>query len=773
MLTALATIAIAVGANALVFSLIHTVLLRPLPFREPERLVHIWQTHPSLGNLAVTYPDYLDWKKSRSFASLETYTFQATNKVTLTGTGAPEQLQATMVSQGLFPMLGISLLRGRNFSPQEEREKQHVALISESLWRRKFGADPNMIGRAMRVPPFDLTVIGIVKQSQAFPVWADIWLPLTMLEPGLTGTRRFHPLEVAARLRPGTTLAEAQTEMSAIAGGNTTAHPVMNKNMGAFVIPMLDQVTGPVRPILLVVWMAVSLILSMACANVAHLLLTRTVSRSRELAIRISLGATWKNITKLLAAESLLLVGAGATIGALLAATLLPQLRDIALTRIPRIDEIRFDTPVFLYTLAAAALTALLILVPSVAQVFRREVAATARKGGRIGSGLMISEIAFSFVVLGSALLLMRSFTTLLAVHSGFESSHVLAMNVWLPAGADGWEGTAKLFEDKLKPSLRAVPGVEVVASANMAPLSLGRTETSRWATRFGVKGVQYSEGAFPVAQIRFVTEDYFAALKIPLLRGRTLTAADRKKPLWLINDTLARQFFPGLDPVGRELLTDMGTPQPSPVTVAGVVGDVRDLSLDAPPRPTIYALAVSPGVTILLRTTAGPRSVAPAVQDIIRQAVPDAPITRVQPLDAIVAGSLSRYRFALELMMGFAAIAAALSLIGIYGVVAYSVGRRTREFGVRSAIGAGPRDLIRLVVWEGARLSAMGILAGVLLFGFVSRLFRSVLFQVSTMDGITLALTAAIVIALSMLALAIPARRASMVNPNAALREG
>ena len=485
------------GANSVVFSLIHAVLLRPLPFRKPDRLVQLWQTHPTLGNLQVTYLDYLDWKRAKSFEDVEAYTFQAVNKVTLLGEGPPEQLQATMVSNGLLPMLGIAFTHGRNITPQEEREKQRVVLISEALRGRKFGSDPNIVGRTIRIGPFGMTVVGIVPRKQAFPVWADVWMPISMMEAATTETRRFHPLEVIARLKPGVSMETAQAEMTPIASANATAYPVTNRTMGAFVVPLLDQVTGAVRHILLIIWMAVGLILFMACANVAHLLLTRTVSRSRELAIRISLGASWMDVGKLLSAESLLLVTGGGSLGALIALAVLPRLRDIARSRIPRVDEITFDSSVFTYTLIAAGLTAAAIVVPSLFQAFRCEAAALSRRSGRPGSMIMASEIALSFVVLGSALLLVRSFTTLLAVNPGFDSRNVLAVDVAVPSGDNGWEESARLFENRLGPAIRALSGVELVATANMAPLSIDRTETSRFASRFGISGVQHPGGPF------------------------------------------------------------------------------------------------------------------------------------------------------------------------------------------------------------------------------------------------------------------------------------
>lgn len=769
-LTAIATISLAVAANSLVFSLIQAVLIRPLPFRKPDRLVQLWQTHPALGNLPLTYPDYLDWKRARAFESVETYTFQATNKVTLTGAGAPEQLQATMVSSGLFPQLVIPLALGRNFTPLEEHEKQPVVLISESLWRRKYHSDPAILGRAIRIPPLHLTVIGVVKQP--FPAWADLWLPLSMLGPELTGARRFHPLEVVARLKPGVTLAQAQTELTAIAARNAAAYSATNRTMGAFATALLQQVTRPARPVLLLLWMAVALILLMSAANVAHLLLTRTAGRRREFDIRIALGATWAAVAKLLAVESLLLAAAGGVLGTGAAIALLPLLRRIAQSRIPRIEELRFDWPVALYTAGAAALLGIATALPSLAAALRRHPAPNSRRNHRPGSLLIVSEIALSFVVLGSALLLARSFNTLLAVDPGFDGRHVLALEVRLPPSPDGWESAARLFENALAPAVRALPGVEQVAAANMAPMSLGRTETSRWATRFGIGQVSYRDGAFPVAQIRFVTPDYFRVLKIPLLRGRGLTQADRSQPAWLINETLARQFFPGRDPVGRQLVSDVGTPRPTPVTIAGVVGDVRDLSLDTPPQPTIYVLDTSPGLTLLIRAAGNPLALAPAVQDVVHRLAPEAPVTAVHTVETLMGESLARYRFALQLMLVFAAAAALLSVLGIYGVAAYSVARRTREFGVRTALGATPGRLIALVASEGLRGSLAGIALGLILFAFASRLFRGLLYQVSALDPAALAGGAALLVACSLLALAIPARRASTVHPNIALKQ-
>lgn len=382
----------------------------------------------------------------------------------------------------------------------------------------------------------------------------------------------------------------------------------------------------------------------------------------------------------------------------------------------------------------------------------------------------MISEVAVSFVVLAGALLLARSFAQLLSVNPGFDAQHVLVMDF---AAQSDWDRAAELFNNNLRPAIAALPGVESVAGASMAPFSLDRTETSRFASRFGVAGTEYAAGAYPVAQVRWISEDYFRVLKIPLLAGRRLTAADRQKPVWLINETLARQYFPGRDPVGRELIADVATPSPSRVTIAGVVGDVRDLSVDAPARPTVYLIDTSPRNTLLLRVASDPRGFAAAIREIVRKAAPDAPILRAQPLEELLSASLARQRFALKTMTGFAALAAVLALVGIYGVVSYSVSRRVREFAIRAAIGARPRDLARLVGLQALRVCAAGIVAGLLIFAFAARLFRSMLYQVSTMDPVALAVTAAVVAALATAALAVPVRRAAASDPNRNLREG
>ncbi len=780
-IAAILTVALAVGVNSAMFSLVQGVLLKPLPFREPDRLVYIWQTHPNLGNLPVTYPDFVDWRTAKSFRGLAAYTFEAMNKVPLEGQGVPEQLQATMVTPELFPMMGITLLAGRTFSAEEETRKQQVALISESLWRRKFGASPLLVGRAIRIGPSEFTVIGIVSRRMAFPVWADLWLPLSLLEPMLQHTRRFHPLEVVGRLQDGVTLAQAQAEMTMISANLARQYPATDKSIGAYVVPVLNQATSSIRPALLIVWIAVGLILLVACANVAHLLLARAMSRRRELAIRAALGASSFDLLRLLGTECLLLVTSGGLLGAAIAALLVPALKAAAASYVPRLDEVAFDVRVALYTFAAIVVCAALSALPSFWKVACADLGQAAKQSdmqlfsgrvGRLGPVMMASEVALAFVVIAGAALVTRSFESLGHVDPGFSAGNVLAIDVSLPPARDGWAAAARLFDSQLAPALRGLHGVSSVAAANMAPLSLDRTEISRYASRFGIKGKVFSPGSYPVAQVRWISAEYFATLAIPLLHGRALTSRDHNQPHWLVNDTLARRFFPGEDPIGKELLMGVDTPDVNSAAIVGVVGDTRDLSLDIDPQPTIYMIDTSPVIALLIRSIGDPNLLVPAITRIIRREAPEAPITNAQTLDNLVGRSTARYRFALSLMVAFAALAGVLAAIGIYGVIGYGVSRRLREFSIRTAVGATPLHLLRLVISEGLIVAITGIAAGSILFSLTAvKLFRPVLFHVPPIDGGSLAASAVAVVAITLIAIAIPAHRASRADPHIALR--
>ena len=779
-IAAILMIALGIGANTAIFSVVRAVLLKPLPYRQPDRLVHLWQTHPSLGSIPVTYPDYLDYRAARSFQNMAAYTFEAMNKATLAGEGEPEQLQATMASRELFPMMGIGLIAGRGISADEERRKQQVAVISEALWRRRFGASPQIMGRSIRIDQQAFTVIGVVRQQEAFPVWADLWIPLSLIEPELQQSHRFHPMEIVARLRDGVTVEQAQAEMSSLGENAARQHPATGNHIGARVVPLLTQVTSSIRPALLIVWMSVGLVLLVACANVAHLLLARTMSRQRELAIRAALGASSLDLLRLLSIECLAVVMGGTVIGAGLGVLLVSALKNMAASYIPRMDDVAFDPDVALYAFATMLLCATIVALPSLWKVARADLGQTMKqsdtqlfsgRAGRLGPLLMAGETALALIVFAGAVLLTRSFNSLRHVDSGFRSSNVLAINLNV-SPQNGWADASALFNDRLAPALRALPGVSSIAVANTAPLTLDRTEISRFASRFGIQGRTFSPGSYPVTQLRWVSPDYFATLGIPLRRGRLLTARDHSQAYWLVNEALANHFFPNEDAVGKKLLLNVDTPNVSTAEIVGIVGNVRDLSLDLDPQPTAYFIDTGPNMTLLIHSTGDPRLLAKSVSRIIRQTAPEVPTTLTATLDGLVDRSMARYRFVFLLMAGFAGLAGFLAAIGIYGVISYAVGRRMREFGVRTAIGATPLRLLRLVLGEGLAVAAVGVAAGCGIFVLVARnLFRAIVFRVEPLDTLSLALSAVIVLLIALLAIAMPAHRASRVDPCSALR--
>lgn len=774
---AILTIALGVGVNAAVFSVVYAVLIHPLAFRDPGRLLQLWETHPEFPTLQLTMPDFRDWRESsKSFDELAAYTLQAMNKVTLLDGPRPEQKQATMTSWRLFGMLGVRPLAGRDFTRDDESRQAHVALISEALWRQHYAADPQIIGKPMRIDKEQFVVIGVVPEGRAVPAWADLWIPLSLAEPGLRDSRQFHPLEVVGRLRPGVSEAQAQAELRGIASRLAAAYPATNGKIGAAAIPLTRQITGEVRPALLAAWGAVALVLFIACANVAHLVLARHAARAREVAVRSALGAGRARVVGHVFSETFLLACAGGALGIALGTAALAVLRRIAPPNIPRFDDVALNLPVLLFSLGATVLCAVVFGLPACWKALRTGVGA-ALSGGRSvswrsrgGRMLIAGELALSMVVVAGAALLVRSFATLLAVKPGFESGQVL--NVELHLLLADWNRAAEFYDNRLAPALHAIPGVEDVAAANSIPLTLGLTEHSRFATRFAMPGIQYPGGRYPVAQTRWIAGDYFGLLRIPLLGGRFLNSRDRATSHCVINQQFARKFFAGQDPVGRHFLLGVMQGSPQPAEVVGVVGDVHEMGLDEAVPPVFYSWTVSPGVELLIKTSGDPRKLASSITAAIHALNPELAVNRARPLDDVVASSLSRRRFALELMAGFAALALLLAAIGTYGVAAYHAVRRTREFAIRSALGATRGVICAGAVRENAVLMLFGIAIGAFLAGSAATILRSMLFEVRPADPVSLAAAAALLAGLAVGSTLLPVIRALRTEPWTALRE-
>ncbi len=781
-LAAVLTIALGVGANTAVFSVVRAVLLRPLPFRDPARLVMLWQTHPAIPQLQVTAPDFEEWRASaRGFDQMAAYTLQAMNKISLIGYGEPEQIQGTMTSANLLPMMGVTPLAGRSILPSEEKAREHVALISESLWRRKFAADGSIIGKPIRIETESFIVVGIVPQRNAFPVWADFWMPLSLLEPQLETNRQFHPLEVVARLRPGVSVASAQAEMQALAGRLAEAHPATNKTVGTVVVPLADEVSGSVRPALVAVWAAVGLILLIACVNVAHLLLAQGASRKKEAAIRVAIGARRSQLVRLFLTESISIAVIGGAFGLLLALSLTPRLASLAAAEIPRLAQVSIDGGVFLFAFAVSALCGVLFGLPQAIESARTDPSEVlkqtggvsfALRHGRIGGFLVMAEVALSLAVLIGAGLLVRSFAALLEVDPGFRADHVLTMQVHLPVSKYNWDRAWDFFHDILLPKIRAVPGVTEAAAANTTPMLIDRTERSRFATRFGVVGQTFEPGRFPVAQTRWVSPEYWRAMGIPLKMGRYLREADHNKPVTLITESLAQRYFPGRNPVGGQILLGVMTAKPSAVEIVGVVGDTREFALDIEPEPVLYSVDISPTMELVVHTAADPAALAPAIRRVARSTSPDLGIDQARSMQQVVADSLGQRRFALLLMGGFALLALVLAAIGISGVVAYSIATRTRELGLRMALGAQYREVIGLLLRESLALVGTGLIAGCVLAFAFSRILATLLYGVTAMDPLTYTGAAIFLMLVAMAAVYVPARRVVRLDPMEALRE-
>lgn len=625
----IAAIALGIGLNTTCYSLIRAVLLKPLPYREPARLAYVWETHPRFPVMAVAMPDYLDWKTLKSFDGVAAHSIQTMNRGILLGRGAPAPVQAAMAAHELFPLLGLQPILGRVFTAEEEQAKKPVAVLSERAWRTHFSADPAVLGKPVRVDQSVFTVVGVLPDRQAFPAWADLWMPLSLMEPELQGSRKFHPLEVVVRLRRGVSETAAQNELQTLMGHLAAQHPVTNGGESAMIVPIQGYQTAPFRDALLLIWAAAALVLLIVSVNVAHLVLARTAGRERELAIRVALGASRAQIARLLLLENLLLATIGGAAGIGLAALLMPAASRFASTRLPRFESLSLDGNVAFFGVLAAVLTVTMFSAPALWTAFRPGIR-QAMMAGRsvIGRALIAAEIAVAVMVLFGASLLIRSFDRLIALDPGFDASKLIAMNVVLPRPAYDWEKSQRWFEQQLAPKLRAMAGIRAVANANVLPLTMpGADQIHRFATRFGVPGESYRDGVFPVAQSRWVSTGYFRTMGMRLVSGRGFTEEDRGRQRFVVNETLARRYFAG-DPVGKQLVFGMADPQKVPVEIIGVVADIRDLSLELPPEPTIYSLNTSMQFALLVE---GDRVGTDAFLAVIRQLESEALVERAR----------------------------------------------------------------------------------------------------------------------------------------------
>jgi putative ABC transport system permease protein len=781
-LIAMLTLALGIGANTAIFSVINGVLLRPLPFVEAERLVRVYATVPARSILTypTSYLNFADWRAQNSvFVSMAAY---SSASATFTGGAAPEQLEGVAVAGDFFAVLNAQPAAGRVFSAADEQQgRKNLVVISHGLWQRSFGSDPKIVGRQVTLDATGYTVVGVMPPGFRFPLErnkTDYWVPLDPQDE-TNRERGANYLSVTARLKPGVTLAQAQAEMTAIASRLEQEYRDRNAGRGINLVPLHDALTGNLRRALFVLLAAVGFVLLIACTNVANLQLARAASRSRELAIRSALGAGRGRIVRQLLSESLLLAALGGALGLLLAAWGVDLLTAALPDDIPRAGDLGLDARVLGFTIAITLLTGLAFGCAPAWQASRAELTEALKEGGRGVSGgrsrlrslLVVTEVAFSLMLLIGAGLLLQSFRRLLAVNPGFNPQGVLTATIALPSGTYGEEARQAAFFQQALSRVAALPGV--AAAGVVDPMPLGG---SMAMNSFSIEGrPPLSAGERPATHSRVISAAYLQAIGIPLLRGRALAERDDAAAprVLLINESFARRFFPNEDPLGQRIRLTIA---PNFVAeVVGVVGDVKHRSLDREAGPEAYVSYLqvpTPIMSLIVRAAAGePLQLAPSVRQAIAQVDKDQPLADVKPLAAWLDESVARQRFNLWLLAVFAVVALLLAASGIYGVISYAVTERTHEIGIRVALGAQRQDVLRLVVGQGLALTLAGVGVGVVGALALTRWMTELLFGVTPTDPLTYVGVAALLVSVALLACYLPARRATKVDPMIALR--
>ena len=777
---AVLTLALGIGANAAVFSVVDGVLLKPLPFADPDALVMVWEHNiPRDRRTNVVSPgNFIHWReRQQSFTDMAAFIRTTAN---ISEGGDPEEVRMQVVSEAFFRTLGATPLRGRTFTLEEDAPPRTKMIISHGLWQRRFGADEGILGRKVTVSGLPIEIIGVMPPGFEFlDRDVDIWMPMAL--PAAARTPRGRSISVVARLKPDVSLEQARQEMIGIHGQLGQEFPDMNGSWSANVQPLNEHVGGDLRPTLLVLLGAVGFVVLVACANVAGLLLARAAARQREIAVRTALGASWARLAKQALAESLTLAALGGAGGLLLAYLLVRLLVTAAESglNLPRAGEIGLDMRVVGFTALLCLVTGVLFGLAPAMWSRRAAVTDALKEGGRGGTGaraarargvLVVAEVALAIVLLTGAGLMIRSFVKLSSVGPGFDTTRVMTFSVALPRIQYGQEGQARRFFDQLNERLRAQPSVTAVGAVSFLPLTGPASATS-----YHAEGQPRLEGgAMPVTEVRVISGDYFAAMGIPLKAGRLFNSDEHRETrrTIVISESMARQAFPGVDPIGRRVNISWGDDEYD--EIVGVVGDIHHAGLDEQPRPMIYWPHIRTEYTTMypiVRTTGDPGAIAALAREEDKRLDAVQPIAGVRTLDELVSNSIAQPRLIARLLAVFAAVALTLAAIGIYGVVAYTVSQRTREIGIRMALGSTRGGVARLIAGQGLRLAGLGIALGIPAALLLARAMESMLFDTDPADPGTLAIVALVLMAAAVAACLVPLRKAVGVDPAHALR--
>jgi putative ABC transport system permease protein len=773
-----ATLGLGIGANTAMFSIVNSVLIEPLPFERPDELVYVYGAFKGGDEASISPPDFLDYRGRQTvFSSFAARTIFGA--AVLSGEGEPERVQESIATANFFSTLGVRPLLGRSFLPAEERGSHDVAVLSYGLWQRRFAGSPDVVGTAARIDGRPHTIVGVMPPVLDATFDVQVWRPVPFGTSG-TSVRRFHYLRGLGRLAPGVTLAGAQRQLDVIAKQLERTYPE-NETWKTRLVPYRETVVGDVGRTLVVLLCAVGLVLLIACGNVASLMLARATTRTGEIGVRTALGASrWRLLRQLLVEGFTLGLTAGAA-GLAVAYYLVRGVRALGAGIVPRLAEIEIDQTALLFTFALSLVTSLLFGLAPALRAVKSDVAAALRSAGKGSAGgrrahtrnvVIVAQVAVSFVLLIVAGLLIRSLGQLQRVEPGFDPAGVFTAEITLPQARYETRADAERFWTTFTERLRAIPGVESIALTSLLPLRGGGD------TYFHVDGRPPASDADRMNAIfAVVTDDYFEAMRIAVKGGRTFTSADRADApgVMVINEGLARRLFPGASAVGKRLVVDFGTPFVG--EIVGVVDDVRaNGQANAAPHLMYFSLRQPAGfwvgrMRLVTRVRGDETAIAPHVRAVLEQLEPDIPLASPESMNEILSGSVSDVRFRTRLLASFAAAALLLAVIGLYGVLAYSVTQRTRELGIRMALGARSAEVFQLVTGEGMLLVGAGVALGLVLSFAATRLVAGMLFEVGRTDLQVFATVTVTLLAAGLAACVLPARRATRVQAMDALR--